>query len=152
MLEPTTSACRAASQLGRTVNLALEDAQLSPAGYRLLAYLSSGPAAATVLADKLAVSRPSVTATIDSLEERGQVTRSPDPVDGRRVSVQITTSGAAALAEADGLVAARLRMVLEPAGDAEGARILKALDGLYELLHVHRTRRHEQRAREAAGS
>src|SRR5690606_33141171 len=87
MMEISTYAARAAAQLGRTVNLALDDVALTPAGYRMLAYLATGETAAKVLAAKLAISRPTVTATLDWLEPQGYVTRSPSELDRRRVDI-----------------------------------------------------------------
>src|SRR5690606_39654135 len=102
-------AVRAAAQLGRTVSVALSKSELTPAGYRLLAYLVTGETASKVLAAKLAVSRPTVTATLDWLEPRGYVVRSPDTTDRRRVEIAITADGRRALEEADRLVVDRLR-------------------------------------------
>src|SRR5687767_3257244 len=95
--QSTIAACRAASRLGRMVSRALEDSELNPAGYRMLASLSSGASAAANLADKLAVSRPTVTATVDWLEGRGFVSRTPDPDDRRRAAIALTPAGEAAL-------------------------------------------------------
>ena len=100
------SACRAAAHLGRTVERALTDADISPAGYRVLSWLAMGDAAAAVLADKLAVSRPTVTLVVDGLQARGLVSRTADERDRRRVTISMTAAGQAALADADGVVRA----------------------------------------------
>lgn len=139
---PTSRACRAASLLGRAVGRALDEGEITPAGYRLLAYLSTGEAAAAVLANKLAVSRPTVSATIDWLEPRGFVVRTPDAVDRRRVRITITEKGAAALASADQLVAHRIGDILDSVNDEETASIVAALDRLHDALTVFRSRGH----------
>jgi DNA-binding MarR family transcriptional regulator len=143
-MKPKLKACRAASRLGRTVHRALEDSQLNPAGYRLLAYLSEGASAASVLADKLAVRRPTVTTTIDWLEERGFVERTPDPVDRRRVAVAMTASGEAALRDADAFVARRLSEVLGYLDRDQATSVTAALVLLHDALdrdREDRTRR-----------
>jgi len=144
MLSP--EATHAASQLGRTVERALIDSDLSAAGYRLLAYLSTGDAAAKVLATKLAVSRPVVTATVDWLEPRGYVTRTPDPIDKRRVTISITARGQEALAFADSLVASRLATVLDGVADEEFSRIQTSLELLHDALNEYRARSRPDRS------
>ena len=46
-----------------------------------------------MLADKLAVSRPSVTGVVDGLVARGLVPRNPDAADRRRIGVDLTGDG-----------------------------------------------------------
>ena len=133
---------RAASRLERTVNRALDDAELSPAGYRLMAHLATGGRPATALAEKLAVSRPTVTAVTDWLESRGYVVRTPDTSDRRRVRIGMTEAGRRALAEADDRVGGRLRAVLETLSDDEARLVLDALELLHDALDEHRLREH----------
>ena len=101
-------AAHAAAVLAKSVEVALQGAELSPSQYRLLVYLSDEPAAATALADKLAVTRPSLTALVDGLAARGFVVRTTDPVDRRRVTHEISPAGLAAVATADALIQERL--------------------------------------------
>ncbi|MBK5224316.1 MAG: MarR family transcriptional regulator [Acidimicrobiia bacterium] len=101
-------AARAAAVLAKSVEVALHDAELSPSQYRLLVYLSEAPAAATALADKLAVTRPSLTALVDGLATRGFVVRETDPCDRRRVTHQISEPGIQAVARADAAIQERL--------------------------------------------
>jgi DNA-binding MarR family transcriptional regulator len=141
----SASACRAAAHLGRTVDRALDNAELSPAGYRVLSWLSMGSAAAAVLADKLAVSRPTVTLVVDGLQARGLVERTTDASDRRRVTISMTAAGHVALADADARVAQRLDEVLTPLGARQGARIVAALELLQGALRDDRERRHKRR-------
>lgn len=97
------------ARLGRQVELAAVSVDLTVAQYRVLGILSGQTAAASVLADKLAVSRPSVTGVVDGLVARGLVTRAHDPVDRRRISVDLTEQGRALLAGVDLEVGRRLR-------------------------------------------
>lgn len=101
-------AARAATRLARQVAVALGDLDLSPSQYRLLLFLSEGNAAASAVAGRLAVSRPSVTALADGLEKRGLLQRKSDPADRRRVAHELTEAGREALAAADAAVAERI--------------------------------------------
>lgn len=94
--------------LAKSVEIALHRVELSPSQYRLLVFLVESPAAATALADRLDVTRPSLTALVDGLVARGFVERLPDPDDRRRVSHQISDTGRAAVARADSAITERL--------------------------------------------
>jgi DNA-binding MarR family transcriptional regulator len=135
-----TKAARAASQLGRTVNVALAESELTPAGYRMLAYLATGETAAKILAAKLAISRPTVTATLDWLEPRGYVRRIPAESDRRKVEITITAEGLRALEAADRLVVARLADVLSVVDPEELPVIIDSLETLWEALNSYRAR------------
>jgi long-chain acyl-CoA synthetase len=108
------SAGRAAARLARTIENALTDTGVSLPQYRMLVFLSDlGNAAASALAGRLGVSRPSVTALADGLVARGYAERVPDPTDRRRVGHVITSAGVEALARADAAVSARLADLAE---------------------------------------
>lgn len=103
------AAGRAAARLARTLENALTATGLSLPQYRTLVFLSEvGSSAASALAGKLGVSRPSVTALTDGLVTRGFAERVPDPTDRRRVGHVITAAGEEALARADAAVTTRL--------------------------------------------
>ena len=131
---------RAVARLARQVELALGDVDLSLSQYRVLLHLDDvGPAAASALANRLDVTRPSVTALIDGLAARGLVERLPQPADRRRVQLVVTPAGAAALAAADAAVAARLDHIAENLtehGDAD--RAVAALDSWADALDAMR--------------
>ena len=109
----SADAARGAAWLARQVDRALADAELSPPQYRLLSLLEAGGATATITAERLAVSAPSVTAIVDGLVARGYVKRGNVEGDRRRVELQITDEGVAALARGDDAVAARLAWVAQ---------------------------------------
>lgn len=125
MAEPScTGLGRTTARLARVTERAVGGLGLSLPQYRVLSLLDEGSAAATALADHLAVSRPHVTAIADALVERGWVERRPDPADRRRVSHGLTEAGRAALAAADEAVEARLAGILgqlSPAGARRAA-------------------------------
>jgi long-chain acyl-CoA synthetase len=107
------SACRTLARLARQVELGAATTDLSLSQYRVLMILDSGQEASSGLADKLAVSRPSITGVVDGLVSRGLVCR--DNVDGdrRRIDVRLTPVGAAALATAETEIQRRLAAIAE---------------------------------------
>jgi long-chain acyl-CoA synthetase len=89
------------------VELAVSTADLTLAQYRVMSILGDGCEAASVLADKLAVSRPSVTGVVDGLVARGLVRRDHMEDDRRRIDVGLTDAGRVLLAAADAAVEQR---------------------------------------------
>lgn len=131
-------AARAATRLARQVAVALGDLDLSPSQYRLLLFLSEGNAAASAVAGRLAVSRPSVTALADGLEKRGLLQRNSDPADRRKVAHELTNAGREVLAAADIAVAERVSGI---AAHLDEHQTAEAVDGLAlwnEALNRHR--------------
>jgi long-chain acyl-CoA synthetase len=118
---------RVLARLARHVENALAEEELSIPQYRLLAFLSQGDEAASKLADKLDVSRPSITALVDGLVKRGFVERRPFPDDRRRVDHVITKQGTLALRAGDRVVNARLADLAER---LPGDRLAVALEAL----------------------
>jgi long-chain acyl-CoA synthetase len=100
---------RTVARLARHVEVALAGCDLSVPQYRLLSLLSEGSVNASTLAQRLVVSRPSVTALVDGLVARGMVERGTDPADRRHVTHLVTERGEQVLAEADRAAANRLR-------------------------------------------
>ena len=114
--------------------MGLAQVELSLSQYRTLMFLDDGSAAASALADHLAVSRPSVTAVVDGLVGRGLVERKHDDEgDRRRVDHRLTEQGRRVLCQADDAVEARLREIaghLSGEGKARGrVRRLGAVAG-----------------------
>lgn len=99
---------RTAARLGKQVERALADLDLSLSQYRLIAYLSEGPSQASTLAERLIVSRPSVTALADGLVERGLIGREGAAGDRRRVMHVLTSDGVEVLEAADEAILRRL--------------------------------------------
>lgn len=123
MPEPSCAGLgRITARLARVTERAVGAAGLSLPQYRVLSLLDEGSAAATALADHLAVSRPHVTAVVDALVERGWVERRPDPQDRRRVSHGLTEPGRVALAAGDEAVDTRLAAILEELPPADARR------------------------------
>lgn len=121
------SPARVLARLSRIVEHALGDDDLTLSQYRLLAFLSQGDWAASALADRLDVSRPSVTGLVDGLVKRGLVERRPGVDDRRRVDHVLTPAGKQALRAADERADAAIRTVfadLEPDVAADAHRVL----------------------------
>lgn len=131
----TGSPPRVLARLSKIVERALDDGELSLPQYRLLAFLSQGDWAASALADRLDVSRPSVTSLVDGLVKRGLVERRPDQDDRRRIDHVLTDAGREALEAADAGAERALAEVFadlptDVARDAHGAlcRLHEAMD------------------------
>ncbi|MGH2641509.1 MAG: MarR family winged helix-turn-helix transcriptional regulator [Actinomycetota bacterium] len=120
------------------MEFALAEAGLTAPQYRLLSLMSEGSAAGKVLADKLRVSRPTVTGIVEGLVTRGLVLREEDPIDRRRMRVSLTRKGKAALGAADEAVATRLVDLLDrvPADRAELA--IEGLRVIHDALDIRR--------------
>jgi len=119
---------RTISRLARNVELALATVGLSPAQFRLLSHLEESPSNGRVLADKLLVTPPTLTAVVDGLVARGLVERSNDPNDRRRVGHALTTEGIRALAAAHVAVNQRLEAILASATPRNRARALAGFE------------------------
>jgi long-chain acyl-CoA synthetase len=102
---------RAAAWLGKQVELALTELDLTPPQYRILGVLGEGASMPSALAERLAVRRPTVTAVVDGLAGRGLVERAPRHGDRRSITHALTDKGERLLHDADRAVDARLRTI-----------------------------------------
>jgi long-chain acyl-CoA synthetase len=146
--EPAEHPGRILARLARQVELAVATVDISLSQYRLLILLGEGKEAASALADKLAVSRPSVTGVVDGLVARGLVERDHDPADRRRVGHALTAQGRLVLAAADGEVERRLDEILAHRPEAAQAAFA-GLAPWQQALDAHRAARRAERALEA---
>jgi long-chain acyl-CoA synthetase len=92
---------RVAAWLSKRVEVALATVDLTLPQYRVMGILAEGSSAASGLADRLAVRRPSITALVDGLVAKGLVDRKQEASDRRKVDVRLTDEGERVLAEAD---------------------------------------------------
>ncbi len=128
---------RVIARLARQVEVAVGTVDLSLSQYRALSLLGEGKEAASALADKLAVSRPSVTGVIDGLVARELVVRNHVDGDRRRVGLDLTEDGRRLLAEADERVERRLHDIA-----AYGPRSgFQDLEAWKKALDAYRTAR-----------
>lgn len=119
---------RTAAWLAKQVELGLASVDLSLPQYRVLSFLDGSSAASSDLAERLAVSPPSVTAVVDGLVSRGLVERRAGVTDRRRVEHVLTPSGRRTLRSADLAVSSRLADIAACLGDQDEA--VRAFDGL----------------------
>lgn len=136
--EPSLRPGRAAARLARQVEIALAQVDLSLAQYRILILLDEGKVVASALADRLAVSRPSITAVVDGLVTRGLVVRNNDPDDRRRVGHDLTDEGRRLLGLADDTVDRRLGDIASLAGKTRAAHAFKGLASWREAMDAAR--------------
>jgi DNA-binding MarR family transcriptional regulator len=126
-------------RLGRILETAPAPVSLSQ--YRLMALVASGEAQASRLATKLAVSRPTITATVDSLLSSKLLTRRKDSQDGRVATLALTASGRRKLQEANQLFEDRLGVVFNSVSDPDAlVRLLLEVDAGIEEQHARRRR------------
>jgi long-chain acyl-CoA synthetase len=119
---------RVAAWLSKRVEVALATVDLTLPQYRVLGILAEGSSAASGLADRLAVRRPSITAVVDGLVARDLVDRRQEEGDRRRVALRLTPAGARILAEADEVVDASLVSIAGHLPSREEATALRSLE------------------------
>jgi long-chain acyl-CoA synthetase len=137
---------RVAAWLAKRVEVALAQVDLTLPQYRVLGILGEGAAAASGLADRLAVRRPSITALIDGLVARDLVDRRQEDADRRRVALRLTDEGVRILAEADHAVDEYLVSIAGHLPDKDEAMALRSLELWARAMVESR-----QGPREAAG-
>jgi DNA-binding MarR family transcriptional regulator len=120
------------------------DPPLTLAQYRLLAMIASGSDRASHLAGLLALAKPTVSATVDTLVERGLVERALSRDDRRVTTLSVTARGHDVLATADDAMRARLDDVLAHVDDR--AAVADALGALGAALDQRRAERRAARA------
>src|SRR5882672_10949506 len=123
-------AVRALALAARSLERAAGD--LTLAQYRVLAFVAAGHERSSIVAEGLALAKPTVTATVDWLVERGLVAREAVAGDRRSVRLAVTRAGAAALRAAEKSMGERLEQVLEHARDRRA--LLTALCDLDDAL------------------
>jgi DNA-binding MarR family transcriptional regulator len=96
--------------------------------YRVLGLLAGGDERATLLANRVAVAKPTLTSIVDSLHERGFVAREIPDGDRRAVRLSITAAGRVELRRAAAAFGESLDEVLAECSDRQG--VLDALGAL----------------------
>ncbi len=129
---------RVAAWLAKRVEVALAGVDLTLPQFRVLGILAEGSSAASGLADRLAVRRPSITAIVDGLVARGLVDRRQEDSDRRRVAVRLTDEGVHILAEADRAVDAYLESIACHLPDKDEATALRSLELWGRAMAAHR--------------
>jgi len=104
--------------------------ELSLAQYRVLAAVAAGDERASRIAARLALGRPTISATVESLRLRGLLTRDPVDEDQRAAALRLTDDGRATLGAVERSMRDRLGQLVARA-DAPAAVLnaLSLLDG-----------------------
>ena len=131
--ETLHTAVRGLARLARMLERTCQD--LSLAQYRVLITVATGDQRASLLAGRLALSKPTITAAVDGLVERGYLVRSEVAGDRRAVQLDLTPAGDAALAATDAAMADALGRLLVRCRDRHlalsgVAQLIEALDQL----------------------
>jgi long-chain acyl-CoA synthetase len=131
LLEPddVRAAVRTLARLARFLERGGGD--LSLPQFRLLAMVERGQRA-SFLADKLAVAKPTVTALVDGLVERGYVSRAQEADDRRATHIALTAAGKRALKTAETAMAERIENLLGHTADPRA--VLDALAALHGAM------------------
>jgi DNA-binding MarR family transcriptional regulator len=125
------------------------DSGLTPQQYRILKLVGAGGERSARLAEKLAVAKPTLTATADGLVAAGLVHREAEIGDRRVVRLHLTPAGAAAMARADATYSQWLTDLL--GATAEPGQILTDLDLLGRAMDELRSTK-AAAARQAAAT
>ena len=96
------------------------DTGLTPQQYRILKLAGAGGERSARLAERLAVAKPTLTATADGLVAAGYAQREAEPGDRRVVRLSLTPAGRTALDRADAAYADWLGPLLGATGDVAG--------------------------------
>ena len=106
-LEAVRALARASKLLERA------SGELSLPQYRVLAAIEAGEERASRLATRLTLGKPTISAAVDALCERGLVERHAVSADHRASAIVLTPEGRVALERAETAMVARLGSVLE---------------------------------------
>ena len=134
----TADAVLAAARLARLLDRA--SGELGLAHYRVLALVSAGDERASRLAERLALGKPAVSASIEALVARGLVTRDPVAGDQRAIRLGLTDAGRQLLAETQDALSLRLEQVLAATGDPGATRSALVSLGLAIDAHLEQRR------------
>jgi DNA-binding MarR family transcriptional regulator len=101
--------------------------------YRLLAALEEfGPASQAALGRRTSIDRSDVVAALNELAARGLIERSPDPDDGRRNVITITTAGTRELRKLDKVLDGVQEDLLAPLSPADRTKLVRLLTRLLD--------------------
>ena len=102
--------------------------ELSLAHYRVLAAIASGDERASRVARRLAIGKPTISASVEALSQRGLLERSHVAGDQRATSLRLTEAGTALLDRVEDEMTARIGRLC--AHTPDGDRLLEALTWL----------------------
>jgi DNA-binding MarR family transcriptional regulator len=115
------------------------DTDLTPQQYRILKLAGAGGERSAKLAERLAVAKPTLTATADGLVAAGYARRDTEPGDRRVVRLCLTAAGREAVDRADAAYTSWLDQLLAETGEPD--RVWQALDALDQAMDEARRAR-----------
>lgn len=133
-------AVRALSRVARIVEH--ETDELSVADYRVLSTIASGEGRATRLASRLALGKPTISASVDSLVKRGLLVRASVPGDNRATALSLSEEAADLLGHVEARMARQLELFCERTPDAQ--QVITSLSWLGEVIETVVTDRLER--------
>jgi long-chain acyl-CoA synthetase len=125
-------AARALTLAARALERAAAARDLTLAQFRVLALIADGDERSSLLAERLALAKPTITAVVDGLVERALVAREAVAGDRRSIRVALTPAGADALRAAEQEMGETLGRIFEHARDRDV--LLRALLDLDDAL------------------
>jgi long-chain acyl-CoA synthetase len=128
MADDLRPAARSLALLARRMERAC--GPLSLAQYRVLSLVVAGDERSSLVAERLAVAKPTVTAVVDGLVERGLLVREAIEGNRRSIRLRITADGEAAVVGAETVMADSLADLFE--GVTDRAALLRGLTELHE--------------------
>jgi DNA-binding MarR family transcriptional regulator len=133
--EAVMNTIRAADMAFERIGRLLRPLGVSAAGGLVLGQLRDhGAMSPSELGERLIVTRATVTGLLDSLERRGLVSRSANPVDRRGLLVGITPAGLAVIQEVRTLIHARETAWMSNFSDAELATYIAFLHRIQDSI------------------
>ena len=120
--------------------------ELNLAHYRVLSSVASGDERASRIAERLALGKPTISATVESLCQRGLLTRTGVDTDQRAATLRLTAEGRSALESSEATMSARVATLVARTPDpAAVVQALVWLDAAVEGLMAERSATGERR-------
>ncbi|HEX3794738.1 MAG TPA: MarR family winged helix-turn-helix transcriptional regulator [Acidimicrobiales bacterium] len=131
--------------LARASRMLVERAssELSPAHYRVLSAVAAGDERASRVATRLAIGKPTISATVDALCQRGLLVRSEVAGDQRAAALALTPEGVALLSRVEHDMIERIDDLAARTPDA--AQLLESLVQLGTAIDETQAERMAQR-------
>ena len=104
---------RLLARLARVAERACLDSGISLPQYRLLVSISGQAQRPSELADRVGVSRPTLTSLVDGLAQAGLLLRAPVPNDRRGIQLETTEAGHTAMVRAEAHMTKRLLELID---------------------------------------
>jgi DNA-binding MarR family transcriptional regulator len=125
-------AVRALSRLSRIVERASD--QLSGADYRVMAAIVGGEARASRLASRLALGKPAISSTVDSLSKRGLVVKSDVEGDNRAIALSLSEEGAELFHSMEARMARQFELLAERTPN--GGQVIESINWLGDAIEA----------------